>query len=79
MNPPLLPKKLKILPFKRPRCAVARLTETPLPLADGAVKRKQRLGGKYVSLSVTVNVRAPELVTRVYEELGKDTRVKMKF
>ncbi|KIZ00589.1 hypothetical protein MNEG_7372 [Monoraphidium neglectum] len=58
---------------------VARLTETPLPLADGAVKRKQRLGGKYVSLSVTVNVRAPELVTRVYEELGKDTRVKMKF
>lgn len=50
-----------------------------LPLGDGAVTQRQRLGGKYVSLSITVNVRAPEIVTRVYDELAKDPRVKMRF
>lgn len=50
-----------------------------LPLADDAVTRRQRLGGKYVSLSITVRVRAPEIVSRVYDELAKDPRVKMKF
>jgi putative lipoic acid-binding regulatory protein len=43
------------------------------------VQRRRRLGGKYVSLSITVRVRAPEIVGRVYDELAKDGRVKMRF
>lgn len=57
---------------------VARICEAG-PLPDAAVARKPRLGGRYVSLAVTVRVRAPEIVGRVYEELGRDPRVKMKF
>jgi putative lipoic acid-binding regulatory protein len=40
---------------------------------------QERLGGKYVSISVDVIVRAPEVISRAYEEIGKDSRVKMKF
>lgn len=40
---------------------------------------QERLGGKYVSISVDVIVRAPEVISRGYEEIGKDSRVKMKF
>jgi putative lipoic acid-binding regulatory protein len=43
------------------------------------VKVQERLGGKYVSMSVDVIVRAPEVITKAYEEIGKDSRVKMKF
>jgi len=58
---------------------VARITEVKLPLPEEAVQRRQRLGGKYISLSVTVNVRAPEIVHSVCKELQKDPRVKMSF
>jgi putative lipoic acid-binding regulatory protein len=58
---------------------VARLTEVPLPLPDGALAQRPRLGGKYVSLSVTVRVRAPEIVHAVCRELAADPRVKMSF
>ncbi|GBF99176.1 hypothetical protein Rsub_11621 [Raphidocelis subcapitata] len=58
---------------------VARLTEVPLPLPDGAVTRRPRLGGKYVSLSITVKVRAAEIVHAVCKELASDPRVKMSF
>jgi putative lipoic acid-binding regulatory protein len=44
-----------------------------------AVTVTPRLKGKYLSVGVTVRVRAPEIVARTYEELGKDTRVTMKF
>jgi putative lipoic acid-binding regulatory protein len=40
---------------------------------------KERLGGKYVSMTVAVMVRAPELIQMVWEELGKDERVKMRY
>lgn len=40
---------------------------------------KQRLGGKYVSLSIPVVVRAPEIVQQVFDELGRDPRVLMKY
>lgn len=40
---------------------------------------KERLGGKYISVSVETTLRAPELVQMVYQELGKDERVKMRF
>jgi putative lipoic acid-binding regulatory protein len=40
---------------------------------------KERLGGKYVSMTVGVMVRAPELINAVWEELGKDERVKMRY
>lgn len=43
------------------------------------VKVQERLGGKYVSMSVDLVVRAPEVITKAYEEIGKDSRVKMKF
>lgn len=43
------------------------------------VKVQERLGGKYISLSVDVVVRAPEVITKAYEEIGRDGRVKMKF
>lgn len=40
---------------------------------------KQRLGGKYVSLMLSVTVRAPEIIQAVHEELGKDPRVTMRY
>jgi putative lipoic acid-binding regulatory protein len=58
---------------------VSRLTEVPLPLPDGAVASRPRLGGKFVSLSITLRVRAPEIVQAVCGELKKDPRVKMTF
>lgn len=39
----------------------------------------ERLKGKYVSMSVDVVVRAPEVITLAYEKIGQDSRVKMKF
>jgi putative lipoic acid-binding regulatory protein len=50
-----------------------------LPLPEAAVQRRPRLGGKFVSLSITVRVRAPEIVHSVCRELKKDPRVKMTF
>ncbi|PNW75570.1 hypothetical protein CHLRE_12g532000v5 [Chlamydomonas reinhardtii] len=46
---------------------------------DGKVEVKERMGGKYVSVSVDVMTRAPEIVGLVYDELGKDPRVMMRF
>ncbi|GFR44038.1 hypothetical protein Agub_g5198 [Astrephomene gubernaculifera] len=48
-------------------------------VATDKVEVKERLGGKYISVSVEVTVRAPELVAMVYDELAKDPRVIMKF
>jgi hypothetical protein len=59
--------------------AVSRIAEVPLPLPEGAVTRKPRMNGKFVSLGITVNVRAPEIVMSVCAELQKDPRVKMSF
>jgi putative lipoic acid-binding regulatory protein len=58
---------------------VARATETQLPLPEGSVSVTPRLGGKFVSLSVTVTVRAPEIVFAACAELKKDGRVKMAY
>lgn len=41
--------------------------------------QQERLGGKYLSISITITARAPELINKTYEEIGKDPRVKMKF
>ncbi|KXZ51273.1 hypothetical protein GPECTOR_13g760 [Gonium pectorale] len=57
--------------------AIARVTQAEVE--DGKVEVKERLGGKYLSVSVDVVVRAPELVGMVYDELAKDPRVIMKF
>ena len=43
------------------------------------VKVTERLKGKYISIGVEVRVRAPEIVRRVYEELGRNPRVTMKY
>ena len=40
---------------------------------------RERLGGKYVSVSVEAVVRAPEVIAAVIDELGKDERVRMKY
>lgn len=56
---------------------IGRTCEVEVQQQDVTVS--ERLGGKYVSLSVTVMVRAPEIVTMTYEAIGKDSRVKMKF
>lgn len=40
---------------------------------------KPRLGGKYVSVTFNIVVRAPEVIMAVHEELGRDKRVKMRF
>ncbi|WIA18012.1 hypothetical protein OEZ85_009499 [Tetradesmus obliquus] len=41
---------------------------------------KERLGGKYISMSVTVqSVRAPEIIQSTYDAIGQDPRVTMKF
>lgn len=40
---------------------------------------RERLGGKYVSISCEVVVRAPEIVNIVYEKLESDPHVVMKF
>ena len=48
-------------------------------IADEQITVQERLGGKYVSMSVNVVVRAPEVITKAYEEIGKDSREKMKF
>lgn len=66
-------------PRSLPPAAVARVAEVALPLPSEAVVRRPRLGGKYVSLAITVTVRAPEIITRVAGELQKDPRVKMAF
>ncbi len=56
---------------------IASVCEVSVP--GSCVEAKDRMGGKYVSLTVTVTVRAPELLTAVYERLGRDARVRMKF
>jgi putative lipoic acid-binding regulatory protein len=43
------------------------------------VEVKDRLGGKYASVSIEVVVRAPEMISSAYERIGQDGRVKMKF
>lgn len=48
-------------------------------LAPGNVQVVDRLGGKYVSLKLTCRVRAPELVSAVFQKLEGDARVTMKF
>lgn len=40
---------------------------------------KDRMGGKFLSISMTLTVRAPEIVTLVYDAMGSDQRVKMRF
>ncbi|GIL84262.1 hypothetical protein Vretimale_15923 [Volvox reticuliferus] len=56
---------------------ISRVTQAPVD--DGQVEVKERFGGKYLSVAVDVVVRAPELVSMVYDELAKDPRVIMKF
>eukprot|EP00775_Hariotina_reticulata_P004110 gene4110-4356_t len=56
---------------------VAQVCEAEIKEADVTVQ--ERLGGKFVSISMQVLVRAPEIVQLVYEAIGKDSRVKMKF
>ena len=48
-------------------------------VALGGCEAKQRLGGKYASLTVPASVRAPEVIQSVLEELGRDPRVLMKY
>lgn len=43
------------------------------------VRVVERMGGKYLSLQVHATVRAPEVIDMVLNELGKDTRVKMRY
>lgn len=57
---------------------LSRVTEADINTQE-QVTVTERLGGKYVSMSVNVAVRAPEVITKAYEEIGKDSRVKMKF
>jgi putative lipoic acid-binding regulatory protein len=56
---------------------LARVCE--VDIQQDQVQVQERLKGKYVSMSVQVMVRAPEVISRAYEEIGKDSRVKMKF
>lgn len=48
-------------------------------LAPSNLQVVDRLGGKYVSLKMTCRVRAPELVSAVFQKLEGDVRVTMKF
>lgn len=48
-------------------------------IQEEQVQVKERLGGKYVSMAVEVVVRAPEVISKAYEEIGRDSRVTMKF
>ena len=59
------------------RQAVGRVCQAAVE--DGNVVVKERLGGKYISMTVGVMVSAPELIQRVHEELGRDERVKMRY
>ncbi|GLI66195.1 hypothetical protein VaNZ11_009960 [Volvox africanus] len=59
------------------REVISRVTQASVE--DGQVEVKERLGGKYVSVAVDVVVRAPELVSMVYDELAKDPRIIMRF
>ncbi|KAG2453392.1 hypothetical protein HYH02_001616 [Chlamydomonas schloesseri] len=56
---------------------VARVAQAEVE--EGKVEVKERMGGKYVSVAVDVMTRAPEIVGMVYDELGKDPRVMMRF
>lgn len=56
---------------------LARVCE--VDIQQDQVQVQDRLKGKYVSMSVQVMVRAPAVISRAYEEIGKDSRVKMKF
>lgn len=38
-----------------------------------------RLNGKFLSVKATVRVQQPAMVAAVFDELGKDARVIMKF
>lgn len=48
-------------------------------IQEEQVQVKERLGGKYVSMAVEVVVRAPEVISKAFEEIGRDSRVTMKF
>jgi len=50
----------------------------PTVLSHSA-NQQERLGGKFVSISMEVVVRAPEILQLAYDAIGKDSRVKMKF
>ncbi|KAG2496652.1 hypothetical protein HYH03_005472 [Edaphochlamys debaryana] len=56
---------------------VAAVAQAEVP--EGGVVIKPRMGGRYVSVSVDVVVRAPEIVEMVYQKLGEDSRVIMRF
>lgn len=45
----------------------------------GEVDVRDRIHGKFVSLKIPVELRAPELVAAVLEELGADDRIIMKY
>ncbi len=56
---------------------VARVCQ--VPREEAVVEVKERMGGRFVSVSVEVVVRAPELISSVFEALEGDPRVVMKF
>lgn len=39
----------------------------------------ERLRGKYLSVQATANVKRPDMIAGVFEELDKDTRIVMKY
>lgn len=57
---------------------VSRMAEVS-PLPDGSVVVTPRLKGKFVSVKVTVTVRAAEVILAIADELKRDARVKMAF
>lgn len=49
------------------------------PVVEQDVTVKERKGGKYVSIGITAVMQSAEKVQDVYDALGKDDRVMMKF
>lgn len=47
--------------------------------ADADVRVKERLGGRMVSIQIDAMVRAPAIVQQVFDKLGDDKRVVMKY
>lgn len=39
----------------------------------------ERLNGKYLSVKATAEVQSPAMIAAAFEELGKDSRIVMKF
>jgi hypothetical protein len=72
IHPPLCSAAVRQLP------SVGRLTLAYMRCLCACLQ--ERLGGKYVSISVTVqSVRAPELIKSTFDAIGEDPRVTMKF